>query len=136
MVGPFPPTVGGITSCIEKIVNSQLKTFYEFVPFTTSRPTSGVSKDVYDASARYSILFKIDPRHLVSAVIVTVYHLIKYPFILLIRSPKLIHIHTTDYLPFLESSIYMIVAQSFSRKRSFTSTPLLSKHSTTMEVSS
>lgn len=112
MVGPFPPTVGGITSCIENIMNSRLKTFYEFVPFTTTRPTVGVGKDVSD----YSIVFKMNPTHLISAAIVTMYHLIKYPFILMIKTPSLIHIHTTDYLPFLESSVYVLVAKLFSRR--------------------
>lgn len=112
VVGPFPPTVGGITSCIENIMNSRLKALYEFVPFTTSRPTVGARRDVSD----YSILFKINPRLLISAAIATLCHLIKYPFVLLVKSPKLVHIHTTDYLPFLESSVYTLLAKLFSKK--------------------
>jgi glycosyltransferase involved in cell wall biosynthesis len=111
IVGPFPPTVGGITSCIEKIVNSQLKNFYEFVTFTTSRPTVGVRRDVSD----YSILLKMDPVHLIGAAIVTFYHLIKFPVTLSLEAPKLVHIHTTDYLPFWENSIYTIVTKLFSK---------------------
>jgi glycosyltransferase involved in cell wall biosynthesis len=111
IVGPFPPTIGGITSCIEKIVNSRLKNLYEFVAFTTSRPTIGVQRDVSD----YSILFKMDPAHLTGAAIVTFYHLIKFPIILSLKAPKLVHIHTTDYLPFWENSIYTIVSNFFSK---------------------
>jgi len=112
MVGPFPPTVGGITSCIESILNSRLKALYDFIPFTTSRPTVGMGKDVSD----YSIIFKTDPKHLIGAAIATLYHLIKYPFVLTIKTPMLVHIHTTDYLPFLESSVYVFVAKLFSKK--------------------
>lgn len=111
MVGPFPPTVGGITSCIENIVNSRLKKLYEFIPFSTSRPTIGLAKDVSD----YSILFKMNPRHLVSATATTFYHLIIYPIVLLAKAPELVHIHTTDYLPFFESSVYTLVARLFSK---------------------
>jgi len=112
MVGPFPPTVGGITSCIHSIMNSPLKNEYEFVPFTTGRPTVGVGKDSTD----YSIIFKMNLRSLSKAVLVTFYHIISYPFILVAKAPTLVHIHTTDYLNFFESSFYLFAAKLLLKK--------------------
>jgi len=89
-----------------------LKTDYEFVPFTTSRPTVGMGKDSTD----YSILFKMNPTLLFKAAMVTFYHVISYPFILLAKAPTLVHIHATDYLNFFESSLYLFVAKLLRKK--------------------
>ena len=112
MVGPFPPTVGGITTCMEQIMDSKLKGQYEFIPFTTTRPTVGVGRDVTD----YSILFKMDTRQLVDAAKATFYHILSYPLVLLTKKPTVVHIHTTEYLNFWESTIYVVVSKLFLKK--------------------
>ena len=38
MVGPWPPTKGGVTTFMRNVAKSPLKEKYEFIPFTTSRP--------------------------------------------------------------------------------------------------
>jgi glycosyltransferase involved in cell wall biosynthesis len=112
IVGPLPPTVGGITTCILNILTSSLNEKYEFTSFTTSRPTVGLIKDVYN----HSLILHIGLGYLVRSVLVTLHHLIKFPITLVIRNPKLVHIHTPDYWPFWESSIYVFVSRIFRRK--------------------
>lgn len=112
IVGPFPPTVGGITTCMEQIMDSKLKREYEFIPFTTTRPTVGVGRDVTD----YSILFKMDTRQLVDAAKATFQHVLSYPIVLMTQKPTVVHIHTTEYLNFWESTMYVVVSKLFSKK--------------------
>ena len=112
MVGLLPPIVGGITTYILNILGSNLNEIYEFIPFTTSRPTIGLIKDVYD----HSLLYHIGFNYLIKSIITTVRHLIEFPFMLIIKNPRIIHIHTTDYWPFWESSIYVLVSKIFSRR--------------------
>ena len=112
LVGPFPPTVGGITTCILNISKSNLSKQFEFIPFTTSRPTIGLIKDIYD----YSLLFNIGFINMFRSALITLYHLIKFPIILITTKSEIIHINTTDYWVFLESSIYVLISKIFLRK--------------------
>jgi glycosyltransferase involved in cell wall biosynthesis len=123
IVGPLPPTVGGITTCIMNILRSDLKRDHFLIPFTTSRPTEDLNMEVYD----YTILFKVGLKHLVKSALATIYHLMQFPIVLIVQNPKLIHIHTTDYLPFWESSIYVFIAKMFFKKT------ILHIHATTFD---
>lgn len=112
MVGPLPPTVGGITTCMLNILTSDLSKEYEFIPFTTSRPTERLVKDFYD----YTLIFHMGLKCLIRAALTTLHHIIVFPISLAKRNPKIVHIHTTDYLPFWESSIYIFLSKMFHRK--------------------
>jgi glycosyltransferase involved in cell wall biosynthesis len=112
MVGPFPPTVGGITSYMNSVINSQLNEQYTFIPFTISRPTIGIVKENYG----YSIIKSIDFITLLKSIIITIYHLLIYPFVLFFNYPKLVHIHTTDYFQFWENYLHILVSKIFGIK--------------------
>ena len=52
MVGPWPPTPGGVATFISNVVSSPLREKYDFVPFTTARPRKrNVSGDNYGYAA-------------------------------------------------------------------------------------
>lgn len=112
LVGPFPPTVGGITTYILTLLKSKLKHKFEYIKFTTSRPTVGIFKDVYD----YSIIFHIGFNKLFRSAMTTLYHLIKFPIILIIKNPELIHLNTSAYWSFWENSIYVLLSRFFLKK--------------------
>lgn len=112
MVGPLPPTIGGITTCMLNILTSDLNKQYEFIPFTTSRPTENLVRGVYD----HTLIFHVGLNCLIRAALTTLHHLIIFPISLAQRNPKIVHIHTTDYWPFWESSIYIFFSKIFHRK--------------------
>lgn len=112
LVGPFPPTVGGITVCMENIQNSDLKKKFQFIQFTTTRPTKNLVKNVYD----YSLFFHVGLKYLTASMLVTCQHIMIFPFVILHEKPKIIHVHTPDYLPFWESSIYVFVSRLLRKK--------------------
>jgi len=112
LVGPFPPTVGGITTCMLHILTSDLNKQFDFIPFTTSRSNIGLIKEIYD----YSLLFHIGFTNMFRSALITLIHLIKFPIILIMTKSEIIHINTTDYWVFWESSIYVIISKILSRK--------------------
>jgi glycosyltransferase involved in cell wall biosynthesis len=111
-VGPLPPTVGGITAVMNTILSSSLNEKYEIIPFTTSRPTLEVIKNIND----YNILFHMGLSNLVKSLLITIKHILFFPLILIIKKPDIIHIHTSDYWMFWESLIYISISKIFRKK--------------------
>ena len=112
MVGPLPPTVGGITTFITGILESELNRKYKFITFGTERPTFGIVRDVGD----YTLLFRVGLPCLVKSIISTISHLLMFPFVLIMKSPNLVHIHTSTYWSFWENAVYILVSNLFFKK--------------------
>ena len=55
MVGPLPPTVGGITTFIMEVLNSKLNNKYSFIGFGTERPTYNIVRQ----SSDYTLIFRV-----------------------------------------------------------------------------
>ena len=58
MVGPWPPTKGGVTTFMRNVVASSLKEKYDFIPFTTSRPGK---RNVKGDNYGYAAVFRGGP---------------------------------------------------------------------------
>ena len=113
MVGPLPPTVGGITTFITSILESNLNKKYEFVTFTSSRPPlRGKIPSLQD----HSIIFRVSLLDLFRSVSATLYHLCVFPITLLKVRPSIVHIHTSSYWTFWENSLYVMISKTFKRK--------------------
>lgn len=102
IIGPLSPAVGGITTFISDILNSNLKNNFELTPFATNRPRNKDSN--------------VSIKYLITCIIYTTYHLLIFPIILLIKKPDIIHIHTPSYWSFLENSYYVLVSKLFKKK--------------------
>jgi glycosyltransferase involved in cell wall biosynthesis len=112
LVGPLPPTVGGITTFISNILKSSLKEKYTFITFGTHRPTFGLTRKGSD----YAVALRIGPSFLAKSVISTLCHLLKFPLILLKDRPHIVHICTASYWPFWENSLYLLLSKIFKKK--------------------
>lgn len=113
IVGPFPPTVGGITTFIKGMIESNLAERYMLIPFDTSRP---VLKGKIPSVQDYSILLFVEPLYLFKCALVTLYHLLLFPVVLLLARPNVVHIHTPSYWPFWENSFYTLVSKMSGKK--------------------
>ena len=112
-VGPLPPTVGGITTFMTSVLESDLTKKYQFVQFTTSRPQiKGKTPGVQD----YRILCYVTPFYLLKSLLVTLYHIILFPITLLRVKPHIIHINTPSYWVFWENSLYLLISKIFRKK--------------------
>lgn len=112
LVGPLPPTVGGITTLIQGILNSDLSSKYELSTFDTQRPTYGQFKDVWD----YTLLIRIGFSSFIKSFVWTISHIIIFPFVLLRKRPDIVHINTASYWVFWENAIYALASKIFQKK--------------------
>ena len=55
ILGPLKPTIGGITTFIEGILESDINKKYKIITFGTHRPTFGILKTNDD----YTLIFQI-----------------------------------------------------------------------------
>lgn len=111
MVGPFPPTKGGVTTFMLNVINSPLSDRFEFVPHTTSRPPK---KNVVD-NYGYAAMFKGGIGRLIAAGWATLWHLISFPFVLVFRRIDVVQIQSSDFQTFWESCLYLMMAKLFRR---------------------
>jgi glycosyltransferase involved in cell wall biosynthesis len=112
MVGPWPPTVGGVTTFMRNVAGSPLKDKYDFIPFTTSRPGKrGVSGDNYG----YRAIFRGGARRVVQGIGITLWHLAAFPWVVLRHRPALIQVQASDFQAFWEASLYVLMARILRR---------------------
>jgi len=112
MVGPWPPTKGGVTTFMRNIVRSPLRDKYEFIPFTTSRPGKrNVKRDNYG----YAAVFRGGVKRVVLGILITLWHLAIYPWIVLTRRPGVIQIQASDFQAFWESALYVVMGRLLRR---------------------
>lgn len=112
VLGPLPPTVGGITTFIKGISESDLNRKYKFIMFGTERPTVGLGRDADD----YTLMFRVGLIRLVKSSISTISHMLKFPFVLIVNRPDIIHIHTASYWSFWENAMYSLLSKVFCKK--------------------
>ena len=112
MVGPWPPTRGGTTTFMRNVASSSLREKYEFIPFTTSRPAKPkVRGDNYGYAAIFSGGFK----RVVQGILITLWHLVLYPWVVVARRPTIIQIQANDFQAFWEASLYVLMGKIIRR---------------------
>ena len=72
MVGPWPPTKGGVTTFMRNVVASSLKEKYDFIPFTTSRPGK---RNVRGDNYGYAAVFRGGLKRVAQGILITLWHL-------------------------------------------------------------
>jgi glycosyltransferase involved in cell wall biosynthesis len=112
MVGPWPPTKGGVTTFMRNVAASQLKDKYDFIPFTTSRPGKrNVKQDNYG----YAAIFRGGVKRVVQGIAITLWHLAIYPWIVAVRRPAVIQIQASDFQAFWEAALYVLMGRLLRR---------------------
>jgi glycosyltransferase involved in cell wall biosynthesis len=118
MVGPWPPShggvsaFGGVTTFMCNVVRSPLKERYEFVPFTTSRPSK---RNIEGDNYGYAAVFRGGLKRVVQGILITLWHLALYPFVVLARRPAVIQVQASDFQAFWEASLYVLMARILRR---------------------
>jgi len=112
ILGPLSPTVGGITTLIEGILNSNLRDKYELLTFDTQRPTYGLYKEAWD----YTLLIRIGFLNLTKSLIWTTSHILRFPFVLLRKRPDAVHINSASYWVFWENALYALMTKMVGKK--------------------
>ena len=112
MVGPWPPTKGGVTAFMLNVVNSDLKHKYDFIPFTTSRPGKrNGTRDNYG----YAAIFGGGIKRVIQGIFITLWHLVTYPVVVAARRPAIVQIQASDFQAFWEATAYMLMGKILRR---------------------
>lgn len=112
MVGPWPPTQGGVTTFMRNVVGSPLNAKYAFVPFTTSRPAK---RNARGDNYGYLAVFRGGFKRVAQGVFITLWHLAIYPWVVLTRRPAVIQVQASDYQAFWEATLYVLMAKALGR---------------------
>jgi glycosyltransferase involved in cell wall biosynthesis len=112
MVGPWPPTRGGVTTFMRKVVRSSLRDAYDFVPFTTSRPGK---KNVEGDNYGYAAVLRGGLKRVAQGIFITLWHLASYPWIVLAQRPSVIQIQASDFQAFWEAALYVLMGKLLRR---------------------
>lgn len=108
VVGIALNTFGGHTRFVTGLLHSRLP--YKFVHFNSARPPKKRSssrkpgyQELYDAGIIRAGL----------GAAITIFHLLKFPIVLLIERPKVVHIAGGTFWPFWENAIYVFTCKLF-----------------------
>lgn len=112
MVGPWPPTVGGVTTFMCNVTRSALNRTYEFIPFTTSRPGKrNLKRDNYG----YRAVLQGGMKRVLQGVLITLWHLMLFPGTIVLRRPSIVQVQASDFHAFWEAALYVVMAKMFRR---------------------
>ena len=112
MVGPWPPTQGGVTTFMCNVVSSPLREQYDFIPFTTSRPGK---RNVKGDNYGYAAVFRGGFKRVVQGILITLCHLVTYPWVVVVRRPTVIQVQASDFQAFWEAALYVLMGKILRR---------------------
>jgi len=111
LVGPMPPTKGGVTSFMLKLMASPLSLEFAFVPFSTSRPPK---KNVIE-NWGYRAMFRGGFRRVIAGALITFRRALTFPFAVVGGGIDLVQIQASDYQVFWEAAAYALMARMLGR---------------------
>ncbi len=111
LVGPMPPTKGGVTTFMLNLMASPLAEQAEFIPFTTSRPPKRNVTDNWG----YRAMLRGGVRRIATGALVTAWHLASFPAAVLRARAQIVQIQACDYQVFWESGLYAAMAKLLRR---------------------
>ncbi|MXP63099.1 glycosyltransferase [Roseomonas sp. M0104] len=111
LVGPWPPTTGGVTTFMLNVVNSILLERNEFIRFTTSRPPK---KDVTN-NYGYASVLRGGVRRVLLGGLLTIWHLVSFSFVVCGRRADIVQIQASDFQTFWEAALYVLLSRMLRR---------------------
>ena len=111
LVGPMPPTKGGVTTFMLNLMASPLASKVRFIPFTTARPPK---KNVTE-NWGYRSMLRGGVGRILTGGLVTAWHLASFPFAVLRHRADLVQIQACDYQVFWEAGLYAAMARLLRR---------------------
>ena len=111
LVGPFFPTIGGITTFLNNTMSSTLSRSYDFRVYNTSRP---LKRNVVNNTG-YGAVFRGGLPRAMTAWLITLFHIVYFPYFVVSRRISLVQVQLDDYLMFWEGSVYLLISNLMRR---------------------
>lgn len=115
MVGPAPPQIGGMETLVGGLLNSDLMKQYDVSLLNISKPginarTQGKEFVGYDSFTKRNVFITL------RSYAYSVSFFFRYVFVLVLKRPQLVHIHTASYFSFWEKGGYIILTKVLGKK--------------------
>jgi glycosyltransferase involved in cell wall biosynthesis len=107
LVGPMPPTIGGITTFMLNLMSSSLADEFDFRSYTTTRPRK---KNVID-NYGYSAVLRGGILRMLYGIVLTAWRLAIFPFYLVFRRIDIVQVQASDYQVFWEGVAYILLGK-------------------------
>ncbi|MBC7876523.1 MAG: glycosyltransferase family 4 protein [Anaerolineales bacterium] len=114
LIGPILKTYGGVSRFQEDLLNSGMN--YQFVHFNTARPPKMRSTPIANG---YEELFNSGLVRTFTSILITIWHVLKLPYVLFRESPQIVHIASVTYWVFWESAAYLLISKILGCKTIF-----------------
>ena len=111
LVGPMPPTTGGVTTFMLNLINSKLDERFAFISFSTSRPPKKNVANNYG----YAAMFRGGIGRVLLGGVITLWNLGRFPISVLSTHADIVQIQASDYQAFWESAAYALMARMLGR---------------------
>ncbi len=112
LVGPWPPTKGGVTTFMQNLAGDQdLQGDYAFIPHTTSRPAKQDTTENWG----YRALFAGGLARAFTAVWISLWHFLIFPWRVIAGRISLVQVMASDFFVFWESIAYVLAAKAMGR---------------------
>jgi glycosyltransferase involved in cell wall biosynthesis len=111
LLSAFLNTEGGVTRCAKNLLSAQIG--YDIRLFNIGRPEK---KTGFVSQRRYHKILSAGMKRAVLGMLVTLYHMIVFPFCLVLYDPRIVHINGVNWAPFWESAFYLFISKLFRKK--------------------
>jgi glycosyltransferase involved in cell wall biosynthesis len=109
LIGPLLPS-GGVTRYVKDLLSWSGK--YQFILFNTARP----AKNRIKAGLGYAEVFNAGLIRALQGVLITLSHMIAFPWRLVQSRADIVHICGVSYWPFWENAYYMLISRLLRRR--------------------
>lgn len=113
LIGPLNK-VGGLSNYVRDLKNADLE--FKIIHFNTSRP---LKKRIRKVNSGYFSIFNSSLHRFLLGLLITFWHLIKFPFVLCRVRPRVVHIAATGGFVFWENSLYILTSKIFMKNTFF-----------------
>jgi glycosyltransferase involved in cell wall biosynthesis len=108
-IGPLGET-GGVAKYTKDLMAANLK--FNIVLFNISRLKTTPKYKVIG----YKAFIDLGVSRLIRSFFITIFNMIRFPFVLIFKNPNIIHIGGTSYFMFWEKSFYILISKLFRKK--------------------
>jgi len=111
LVSVILPTEGGPTGFSRELMRADLG--WKVIPFNVGRPPKKKKKDLGQG---YKQLLDAGSRRAVWGAMITLFNLVRFPFVLFWERPHIVHINGLNHWPFWEYGIYVLISKICFRR--------------------
>lgn len=103
MIGPWPPTMGGVTTFMLNVASSRLGEEFEILRYSTSRPPKKNVTDNYG----YNAMLRGGILRFFAGAALTALRLVWFPVWVVLHRPDIVQVQSSDFQVFWEASLYV-----------------------------